>query len=171
MKGKNYEYARVEGQTVLKLKSTDALNKKVLEIDERFLDGTLKCQHQSKDGQGWTGKCPFCSVQSSSKKQAYESYRPAYLTPRETGYVFYCCNCRISLPAFKFLLGAHGEEIAQEYAERRWNEGELCGAGFNCPLPQGIKEALLGAKEKRRDAYKQEYEERRMLNYQKKYGD
>ena len=55
-------------------------------------------------------------------------------------------------------------------AERRWNEGELGGAGFNCPLPQKAKEALLGAKEKRRDAYKQEYEERRMLNYRKKYG-
>jgi hypothetical protein len=169
MKGKNYEYSKVEGKTVLRLQSTDALTRAVLEIDKQFLEGTLVGQQKSKDGQGWIGKCPFCSGASNSKKHSYESYRPAYLTPRETGFVFHCCACGSSLTVFKFLLNAHGDQRAQEYAERRWEAGELCGGGWNCPLPQWVRERLLDAKEKRREAYRREYEERRLLNYQKKH--
>jgi hypothetical protein len=170
MKGKNYEYSKVEGKTVLRLQSTDALTKAVLEIDKQFLEGTLVGQQRSKDGQGWTGKCPFCSGASNSKKHSYESYRPAYLTPRETGFVFHCCACGSSLTVFKFLLNAHGDQRAQEYAERRWEAGELCGGGWNCPLPQSVRERLLDAKEKRREAYRHAEKQRKALNYQKQYG-
>lgn len=170
MKGKNYEYSRDEGRTVLQLQSTDALTKAVLEIDQQFLEGTLIGQQRSKDGQGWIGKCPFCSRASNSKKHSYESYRPAYLTPRETGFVFHCVACCRSLTVFKFLLNAHGSQRAQDYAERRWEAGELCGGGWNCPLPQSVRERLLGAKEKRREAYRHAEQQRKALNYQKKYG-
>jgi hypothetical protein len=72
------------------------------------------------------------------------------------------------LTVFKFLLNAHGNQRAQEYAERRWEAGELCGGGWNCPLPESVRERLLDAKEQRREAYRREYEERRLLNQQKK---
>jgi hypothetical protein len=170
MKGKHYEYSREEGKTVLRLESTDALSKVVLEIDRQFLEDTLTDQKTSSDGEGWTGKCPFCSGASNRKKNAYHSYRPAYLTPRQTGYVFHCCACGTSLTAFKFLLNAHGDQRAQEYAERRWEAGELCGGGWNCPLPQRVRERLLDAKEKRREAYRHADQQRKVLNYQKKYG-
>ncbi len=170
MKGTNYEYSKDEGKTVLQLRSTDALTKTVLEIDKQFLEGTLVGQQCSKDGQGWIGKCPFCSGASNSKKHSYESYRPAYLTPRETGFVFHCCACGNSLTVFKFLLNAHGDQTAQDYAERRWEAGELCGGGWNCPLPQSVRERLLGAKEKRREAYRHAEQQRKALNYQNKYG-
>lgn len=170
MKGKHYSYSKEEGKPILQLRSTDALNKAVLEIDRQFLAGTLQGQQLSKDGQGWTGKCPFCSGSSTSRKHSYSYYRPAYLTPRETGFVFSCCSCKANLTVFKFLSKAFGEEQAQEYAESRWKAGELCGAGWNCPLPKSVRERLLDAKEKRREAYRREYEERRMLNYQKKYS-
>ena len=170
MKGKNYEYSKEEGKTILRLQSTDALTKAVLEIDRQFLEDTLSDQQRSKDGQGWIGKCPFCSGASNSKKHSYESYRPAYLTPRETGYVFHCCSCRQNLTVFKFLLNAHGDQRAQNYAQRRWEAGELCGGGWNCPLPQKVKERLLSEKEQRREAYRRAEEERKELNYQKKYG-
>jgi len=170
MKGKNYEYDKDNGRTVLKLLSTDALTRAVLDIDQYFLEGTLRDQQPSKKVKGWIGKCPFCSHVFKSKKHSHESYLPAYLTCRDTGYVFHCCACKTDLTTFKFLLNAHGEDRAQEYAQRRWDSGELCGGGWNCPLPQKVRKDLLDAKEKRRDAYKQDYEANRQLNYQKRYG-
>ena len=168
MKGKNYEYIKEDGMTVLRLQSTDDLTKAVLAIDQQFLEGVLVGQQRSMDGQGWTGKCPFCSGISKSRKHSYASYRPAYLTPREMGYVFHCCSCKTNLTVFKFLLKVFGEERAQEYAESRWKAGELCGGGWNCPLPESVRQSLLSAKEKRREVYRREHEERRLLNRKKR---
>lgn len=170
MKGKNYGYSREGAKTILKLQSTVALNQAVLRIDRVFLEGVLHCQQPSKDGNGWSGKCPFCSGKTNSKKHSYNYYRPAYLTARDVGYVFHCCSCNQNLTVYKFLLQAFGEDRAQEYAQARWDAGEYCGGGWNCPLPQKIRKYLLDAKEKRHEAYKHEYEEKRRLNYQKKYG-
>jgi hypothetical protein len=168
MKGINYDYSKEENRTVLRLQSTSDLLNTVLKIDRQYLQGTLAGQQPSRDAQGWIGKCPFCSGASKSKKHSYDSYRSAYLTPRETGFVFHCCACQTSLTVFKFLLDAHGSQRAQDYAQARWEAGELCGGGWNCPLPESVRERLLDAKEKRRDAYKQEYEERRLLNQRKR---
>ena len=170
MKGKNYSYSQEAGKTILQFRSTDALNQAVLRIDRLFLEGALHCQQPSKDGNGWSGKCPFCAGKTNSKKHSYAYYRPSYLTARETGYVFHCCSCNENLTVYKFLLQAFGEYRAQQYAQARWDAGELCGGGWNCPLPEKIRKNLLDAKEKRREAYRQEYEVKQRLNYQKKYG-
>jgi len=47
--------------------------------------------------------------------------------PIETGFVFHCCSCKSNLTVFKFLLHAHGNQRAQEYAGRRVNSVEVVG--------------------------------------------
>ena len=168
MKGKNYDYLKEEGKTVLRLQSTRDLLNTVLKIDRQYLEGALEGQQPSRDAVGWIGKCPFCFGVAKSKKHSYDSYRSAYLTPRETGFVFHCCSCQTSLTVFRFLLDAHGSQRAQDYAQARWEAGELCGGGWNCPLPESVRNCLLDAKEKRREAHRREYEERRLLNQQKR---
>ena len=77
--------------------SKSELNLKVLEIDKRFLESTLREQSHSQSHGGWIGKCPYCAISDKTKK------KQAYLTPRETGYVFHCCACEITQTTFHFL--------------------------------------------------------------------
>lgn len=144
--------------------SRDELNLKVLEIDRMSLESTLREQTTSRHYGGWIGKCPYCAAYDKTKK------RQAYLTPRESGFVFHCCSCGVSQTVFKFLAATKGEGRAQEYAQTRWDAGELCGGGWNCPLPQKVGERLLREKEQRRESYHRAEQERKALNYQKKYG-
>jgi hypothetical protein len=144
--------------------SGDELNLRVLEVDRRFLESALREQTASRQHGGWIGKCPYCAATDKTKK------KQAYLTPRKTGYVFHCCSCGVSQTVFNFLTATQGESRAQEYAQTRWEAGELCGGGWNCPLPQKVRERLLREKEERREAYRHAEHERKALNYQKKYG-
>jgi len=143
--------------------SKGELNLRVLEIDRRFLESTLREQIPSRQHGGWTGKCPHCAASDKTKK------RQAYLTPRETGYVFHCCSCGVSQTTFHFLADTQGDSRAQDYAQARWDAGELCGGGWNCPLPQKVRERLLKEKEQRRKAYQENYNERKRLNQSKKH--
>ena len=143
--------------------SRSELNLRVLEIDKRFLESTLREQSHSQPHGGWIGKCPYCAISDKTKK------KQAYLTPRETGYVFHCCACEITQTTFHFLAGSQGESKAQDYAQARWDAGELCGGGWNCPLPQKVREHLLKEKEQRRLAYRLADQQRKEENYRKKY--
>jgi len=144
--------------------SKGELNLRVLEIDRRFLESTLREQIPSKQHGGWIGKCPHCAASDKMKK------RQAYLTPRETGYVFHCCSCGVNQTPFHFLATTEGNSRAQDYAQARWDAGELCGGGWNCPLPQKVRERLLSEKEQRREEYRRAEQERKARNYERKYG-
>ena len=167
MKGINYSYGVQNGKQILFLNSTEKLNNIVLAIDYEFLEGKLIDQKQLNNG--WSGKCPFCKKSSELKKYSYEFYRPCYLNRKENGYVFSCCSCKQSLTTFKFL-NALDANVAQDYATRRWKAGQLCGAEWNCPLPNKVKKDLLEAKESDRSKYKSAYQAQRELNYKNKYG-
>jgi len=143
--------------------SRDELNLRVLELDRRDLESALREQIPSRQHGGWIGKCPYCAASDKTKK------RQAYLTPRETGYVFHCCSCGVSQTTFHFLAATQGDSRAQEYAQARWDAGELCGCGWNCPLPQKVRERLLAEKEQRRKVHQKSYNERRRLNQERKY--
>jgi len=138
--------------------SKGELNLSVLEIDRKFLESTLREQIPSKQHGGWIGKCPHCAASDKTKK------RQAYLTPRETGYVFHCCSCGVSQTTFHFLAATQGDSRAQDYAQARWDAGELCGGGWNCPLPQKVRERLLKEKDERRKTYKAGYIRQRSEN-------
>lgn len=144
--------------------SKGELNLRVLEIDRKFLESTLREQIPSRQHGGWTGKCPHCAASDKTKK------RQAYLTPRETGYVFHCCSCGVNETVFNFLAATQGDSRAQDYAQARWDAGELCGRGWNCPMPQKVRERLLSEKEQRREEYRRAAQEQKARNYQKKYG-
>ena len=139
------------------------LNLKVLEIDRASLESVLRDQTTSRHHGGWIGKCPYCAAADKTKN------KQAYLTPRETGFVFHCCSCGVSQTVFKFLLNAYGDQKAQEYAQARWDAGELCGGGWNCPLPQKVRERLLSEKEKRRKAHQEAYDRRKHFNQLRSY--
>ncbi|MEX0649859.1 MAG: hypothetical protein WD200_02575 [Candidatus Andersenbacteria bacterium] len=165
-----YCYSRELGKQELHLSITPSDLRVIHNIDREFLEGILVAQELSKtSGGGWTGRCPFCDG-TRKRRKSQESYRPAYITAREQGFVFHCCACDTTLTTYKLLESISGEEKAQEYSTRRWKAGELCGGGFNCPMPQSVKKDLLDAKEKRREEHRKMYEERRLLNYQKKYA-
>ena len=87
------------------------------------------------------------------------------------GYVFHCHSCKASTTAYKLLLAVQGEVIDEEYLNARWAAGELCGAGFNCPLPSKVRERFLSEKEQRKAAYKKEYELQKARNYIAKHGE
>lgn len=76
---------------------------------------------------------------------------------------------RLRPPTSCFSL-SRGKVVAEEYLIARWAAGELCGAGFNCPLPLKVREKLLSEKEQRKAAYKKEYELKKARNYIAKYG-
>ena len=135
--------------------SASKLNLRVLEIDRQSLMSALREQTPSRQHGGWIGKCPYCATSDKSKK------KQAYLTPRETGYVFHCCSCGVNQTVFNFLTATQGDSRAQDYAQARWDAGQLCGQGWNCPLP---------SKDYRREAYRRADQERKARNYQKKYG-
>ena len=153
-------FKRQQNDTCLR----NELNLKVLEIDRASLESVLRDQTTSRHHGGWIGKCPYCAAADKTKN------KQAYLTPRETGFVFHCCSCGVSQTVFKFLLNAYGDQKAQEYAKARWDAGELCGEGWNCPLPQKVRERLLREKEERREAYRRAEHEQKAINYEKKYG-
>ena len=144
--------------------STSELNLRVLEIDRQSLLSALREQTPSRRHGGWIGKCPYCAASDQSKK------KQAYLTPRETGYVFHCCSCGVNQTVFNFLAATEGDSRAQEYAQARWDAGQLCGQGWNCPMPQKVRERLLSEKEQRREEYRRAAQEQKARNYQKKYG-
>lgn len=134
--------------------SASEFNLRVLEIDRQSLVSALREQTPSRQHGGWIGKCPYCSATDKSKN------KQAYLTPRETGYVFHCCSCGVNQTVFNFLAATQGNSRAQDYAQARWDAGQLCGQGWNCPLP---------SKEYRREAYRRAALKRKQENYQNKY--
>jgi len=169
MKGKNYSYSVAKGSYGVEVNITPDMLDRIKNIDQQFLVGILRDQESSiSHRDGWVGKCPFCS--STKRRDSQKSYKPAYLNPSNMGYVFHCCSCETSTTAYKLLLAVQGEVVAEEYLNARWAAGELCGGGFNCPLPHGVRQRLLDAKEKRREAYRHAEQQRKALNYQKKYG-
>ena len=143
-------------------KSDQALSK-IYQIDSAILLNSLKDQSLNPAAHGgWKGKCPFCSHSKGKHRKDDKIYLPAYLTPgREEGFIFHCCACEITLTTYKFLKQVQGENAAERYAQERWDAGHLCGQGWNCPLP---------SKEYRRDSYRRAEQEKKVLNYQKKYG-
>ena len=140
------------------------LNLKVLEIDRASLESVLRDQTTSRHHGGWIGKCPYCAAADKTRN------KQAYLTPRETGFVFHCCSCGVSQTVFKFLLNAYGDQKAQGYAQARWDAGELCGGGWNCPLPQMVRENRQKEKEERKAAFKAAYANEREVNRLNKYN-
>ena len=168
MKGKNYSYSDAKGSYVIEVNVTPNMLHQIKEIDKHYLVGILKDQEFSSIHQAsWIGKCPFCS--STKKRNSQVSYQPAYLNPNNMGYVFHCCSCMTSTTAYKLIQAVRGNCVAEEYLEARWRAGELAGGGFNCPLPQNVREQLLSEKEQRRNSYKDKYNECKRLNYSKKY--
>lgn len=172
MPAKKYRYSRYHNENSLEVIKTPKMLARIQAIDERHLQGALRGQERLQgDRQGWKGKCPFCSSWRAQKRQKYESYKPAYLTVgKNEGYVFHCCACGTTLTTYKFLAQSQGVDVAEGYAQERWDSGQLCGGGWNCPLPQKVKEHLQSEKEKRRQAYRLAEQERKELNYQRKYG-
>ena len=165
-----YRYSRVQGKQEIHRLITPSDLKMIHSIDREFLEEILVTQKPLKtDVGGWHGRCPFCDGPRKRRK-SQDSYRPAYIRPREQGYVFHCWSCDTILTTYKLIERVFGEEKAQEYALRRWEAGELCGGGWNCPLPESVRERLLDAKEQRREAYRHAEHERKAFNYQKKYG-
>lgn len=140
----------------------------VRSIDEKFLQNALVDQDVIPNKkEGWIGRCPFCK----SKRDKYQSHKPACLiVGRDEGYVFHCCCCNLSITTYKFLRETQGLDTAEKYAQERWDAGELCGGGWNCPLPQKVREELAKAKEASRMKYQEDYERRRMENYELKYS-
>lgn len=169
MKGKNYSYSAVKGSYGIEVITTPDMLDRIKDIDKKFLVGVLRDQELSTNNRdGWIGKCPFCST--IKRRDTQKSYKPAYLNPSTMGYVFHCCSCETSTTAYKLLLAVQGDVVAEEYLIARWAAGELCGAGFNCPLPSRVREQLLSEKEQRKAAYKNEYELKKARNYVKKFG-
>ena len=169
MKGKNYSYSDAKGSYGIEVNITPHMLHQIKEIDKQYLVGILKDQEFSRVHPGsLVGKCPFCS--STKKRNSQESYKPAYLNPNNMGYVFSCCSCMTSKTAYKLLLAVRGNSVAEEYLEARWRAGELAGGGFNCPLPQNVREQLLSEKEQRKTAHKNEYELKKARNYIAKHG-
>jgi hypothetical protein len=169
MKGKNYSYSREKRSYGLTLNITPEMLDQIKEIDRQYLMGILKDQEFSRvHRDSWVGKCPFCS--SRKKRNSQESYKPAYLNPNNMGYVFSCCSCKTSTTAYKLIQAVRGNSVAEDYLETRWRAGELAGGGFNCPLPQRVRERLLSEKEQRKADHKKEYEIKKARNYIAKYG-
>lgn len=171
MNTSKYYHSRAQGKQEIHRLITPSDLMMIHSIDRDFLEGILDAQELTITGNGgWTGRCPFCDG-TRKRRKSQESYRPAYLTPREQGIVFHCCSCDKTLTTYKLLTEVSGKEKAQEYATRRWKAGELCGGGFNCPMPQTVKETLLDAKEKRREEHRQAYAQQRRLNYLNKHWE
>jgi hypothetical protein len=172
MPAKNYRYSRCHNKNSLEVIKTPQMLARIQAIDERHLQDALTGQERLKgDRQGWKGKCPFCSSWRTQKRQKYESYKPAYLTVgRNEGCVFHCCACGTTLTTYKFLAQSQGVEVAERYSQERWDAGQLCGGGWNCPLPQSVRRELDEAKEERKKKYKEEYEKKRRENYERKYN-
>ena len=169
MKGKNYFYSTEKGSYGLTVNITPQMLDQIKEIDRQYLMGILEGQEFSRvHRDSWVGKCPFCS--STKKRNSQESYKPAYLNPNNMGYVFSCCSCKTSTTVYKLIQAVRGDCVAEEYLEARWRAGELAGGGFNCPLPQSVREQLLCEKEQRKAAYQKEYELKKVRNYIAKYG-
>lgn len=172
MKGKNYQHSACKRGVSLEVIKTPEMLQHVLMIDQSVIQGILKEQESLPGSRiAWRGKCPFCSSHKAQRRQSHQSYKPAHIIPGSVeGYVFHCCACQKSLPVYKFLRESHGLDSAETYAEERWNAGELCGAGWNCPLPQKVKEMLEQQKQSRRKQYQEEYERKKRENYLRKYG-
>lgn len=127
-----------------RIKKTPLQLKILMDIDSRILcrvlTGSVESGHPLG---GWKGKCPFCSGIKSKHRHQKQRHRPAYLNPGDhngyqEGYVFHCCACMTSLTTYKFLHQTQGLETAEQYAQTRWDAGQLCGEGWNCPIPQAV---------------------------------
>ena len=155
-----------------KIQKTPLQLQTVNSIDARCLSDCLtdwvRDRHQVDR---WTGKCPFCSGSQSKHRQDQKSYSPAAVYPgHQEGYIFHCCACKTSLTTYKFLLAAHGKDCAESYAQTRWDAGQLCGEGWNCPIPETVKISLENEKQTRKQVYRDEYERKKRENYLRKYG-
>ena len=171
MPSKNYYRETVNKKTTLILEKTQDMLDMVRKIDERHLLRILN--NQTPTGTnfgGWKGKCPMPTCKSHKRKHG-KTDLPAYIVSGEKeGYVFHCLSCKTKTTTFKLLKAIQGDIAAEQYALERWDAGELCGGGWNCPLPQKVRERLLSEKEERREAYRHAEHELKALNYQKKYG-
>ena len=155
------QYRTVASSREKTFKSDQALSK-VFQIDSAILLNSLKDQSLNPGANGgWKGKCPFCSHSKGKHRNDDKTYLPAYLTPgRDEGFIFHCCACETTLTTYKFLKEVQGDESAERYAQERWDAGQLCGQGWNCPLP---------SKEYRRESYRRAALKRKQENYQNKY--
>ena len=155
-----------------KIQKTPLQLQTVNSIDARCLSDCLTDWVQNRHQvDRWTGKCPFCSGSKSKHRQDQKSYRPAAVYPgHQEGYVFHCCACRTTLSTYKFLLAAHGKDCAESYAQTRWDAGQLCGEGWNCPIPETVKMDLEHKRQTLKRNYREEYERTRRANYFRKYG-
>jgi hypothetical protein len=136
--------------------------RKILDIDYKFLQETLVSQTLSKGKSGgWVGKCPFCSTNRSKSRLKEKTHLPAYLFPGNIqGFIFHCYACETTLTTYKFLKQVQGDDAAERYAQERWDAGQLCGQGWNCPLP---------SKEYRKESYLHAALKRKQENYQNKH--
>ena len=141
---------------------TPEQKRKILDIDSKFLQRSLVGQTLSQgESGGWAGKCPFCSTTKSKSRLKEKTHLPAYLFPGNIqGFIFRCSACETSLTTYKFLKQVLGDDTAESYAQERWDSGQLCGQGWNCPLP---------SKEYRRESYRLAALKRKQENYQNKY--
>ena len=171
MPGKNYFYETNDEGTHLVLRINPEMLETIKLIDEKFLSSIVfDWAETTIPHAGWKGKCPL-NLCPSNRRNYGPTDLPAYIVDGEReGYVFHCCCCKQRLTAYKLLKAVNGVDSAEEYAQKRWDAGELCGGGWNCPLPQKIRDRLLSEKAQRREAYRRADQERKARNYQKKYG-
>ena len=155
------------GESRQHVNKTQSQLNRIFEIDSRTLSDSLTGWVVSKGRfGGWNGKCPLCSVFKSKHRSREKNYMPAYLYPGnhngyQEGFIFHCCACETTLTTYQFLQEVLGISTAEKYAQERWDAGQLCGRGWNCPLP---------SKEYRRESYRRADQERKTRNYHRKYG-
>lgn len=171
MIGKNYHYETSTKGTHLVLEKTTLMLDTVRLIDKIFLsDIVIYWTETNYPYVGWKGRCPLPLCPSHKRNHGPKDL-PAYMVSgKHEGYVFHCRCCKTKLTTYQLLLAVRNTDIAQEYAQARWDAGELCGGGWNCPLPEKVRERLLSEKEQRREEYRRAAKEQKALNYQKKYG-
>lgn len=171
MPGKNYFYGTDKKGTHLVLGIDPEMLNKIKSIDEEFLSGIVwDWTETSIPDAGWKGKCPLDSCPSHKRNHGPKDLPSYIVSGRREGYVFHCRCCKQRLTAYKLLKAVNGVDSAEEYAQKRWDAGELCGGGWTCPLPQKVREHLLNEKEKRRLAYQLADQQRKEENYRKKYN-
>ena len=154
MPGKNYHYKTSANDTHLVLEKTTLMLDTIRSIDKKFLSSfVIGWVETNYPNVGWKGKCPLPLCPSNKRNHGPKDL-PAYMVSgRHEGYVFHCRCCKTKLTTYQLLITYGNTDIAEEYAQERWDAGELCGGGWTCPLPQKVREHLLNEKEKRRLAY------------------
>lgn len=171
MPGKNYHYKTNTKGTHLVLEKTTLMLDTVRSIDKKFLSSVvIGWAETNYPNVGWKGRCPLPLCPSNKRNHGPKDL-PAYVVSgKHEGYVFHCQCCKTRLTIYQLLITYGNTDIAEDYAQERWDAGELCGGGWNCPMPQKVRERLLSEKEQRREEYQRAALEQKARNYQNKYG-